>query len=73
MSACNDVPISESFEQIKLQIADLVNQAGGLPKPQVQALLQELLQLLLDEAEYLGLDVQRVLQLAIDADTLRKT
>ena len=51
MSACNDVPISESFEQIKLQIADLVNRAGGLPKPQVQ----------------------RVLQLAIDADTLRKT
>ncbi len=67
MSAGYGIPPSEISELVKSQIADLVKEAGNLPTAQRHAVLQELMRLILEAAESLGLDTERVLQLAIDA------
>jgi fructose-1-phosphate kinase PfkB-like protein len=67
VSAGNNIPHTEISDLLKSQIADLVKQGGSLPKDQLHAVLQELMRLILEAAADLGLDADRVLQLAIGA------
>ena len=71
MSNADDVPGPENIDLLYKQIADLMDQWSDLPTPQVRALLRELLCLLMDHAEKLGLDSQRLLQQAIDRQDSR--
>ena len=55
-----------TLELLKSQIAELVENSSNLPTHQLHAVLQELLRLILEQAESLGLDSDRLLQEAID-------
>jgi hypothetical protein len=62
----NDAGDAEAFDLLQKRITDLLDQCSGLPRPQLRALLQELLRLVMEQAENLGLDSELLLQQAID-------